>query len=97
MADKSVLIRRIADGAEFSVVEADYKKHYPDEKYKVIGEENDTAFELVGVPTPKAARRTPKAKRPGSAKRVAAQPLGAVETPKPSEVISPPQVEGEPV
>lgn len=52
-----------ADGAQYSVVEADYKRHYPDTKYTVIGEETDAAFEVVGVPKPKAPRKRPAAKK----------------------------------
>jgi len=51
------------DGAQYSVVESAFKKHYPDVKYKVLGEENPTAFAVVGVPKPKAPRKRPAAKK----------------------------------
>lgn len=91
MSDR-VLIRK-ADGSEASVIEADFKKHYPDESYKVIGKESDQAFALQGVPAPRAARRAPRAK---GKKAAAARPVARIpepEHPKPSEVISPPVTE----
>ncbi len=92
----NVIIQK-SDGAQASVDEAEFKRHYPDVKYKVVGDEGTTAFELAGIETPKAARPAPRAK---DAKRngVKAEPLArlAPETPRPSEVVDAPVTEGEP-
>lgn len=55
MADTSVIIET-SDGAQYSVVERQFKKHYPHVKYKVIGEETPGDFVVTGVPAPKAKR-----------------------------------------
>ena len=56
-------------GAQYSVVESEFKKHYPDVKYKVLGAETPEAF-IADVPKPK---------RTGSAhvKKLAAKPKAA--------------------
>jgi hypothetical protein len=77
------------DGRRYSTTTAGFNKLYKDQGFKIVGREDDSAFVVIGVPAPKAARKAPKAK---TAKRriPAARPLAAVATPKPSEVISPP-------
>jgi len=72
---KSVIIET-SDGRQFSVVEADFKKHYPDTKYKVLGAESDDSFAVVGVPKPKAPRKRPAAKKVVAAPKPAAEPEG---------------------
>lgn len=50
------------DGANYSVDEAQFKRHYPDRKYKVLGAETDGSFALAGIPRQKRTRSKPKAK-----------------------------------
>ncbi len=86
MADKYVIIEK-RDGSQASVIESDFKRHYPDEKYKVIGPETVGAFTVTGVPQPKAARPRPKAK--------AAKRLAPTISPLATDVVADPPV-GEP-
>jgi hypothetical protein len=64
-------------GAQYSVVESDFKKHYPDTKYKVVGEETPADFLVTGVPQPKVKR--------SHARKKAAAPIAPVETAEPGE------------
>lgn len=92
------IIRRKDTGAEHSVDEAAFRKHYPDVAYEVIGEESGDAFVLTGVPMQRAARRAVRAKGKAKGKAAPAQPLARIPAepahPKPSEVLSPPAEEG---
>lgn len=53
MADPVII--ETADGAQYSVVESAFRKHYPGVKYKVLGPETPEAF-AADVPKPKAKR-----------------------------------------
>jgi hypothetical protein len=68
MADPVII--ETETGAQYSVVESEFKKHYPDVKYKVLGEEKPSDFVVTGIPAPK---------RPGSAriKKLAAKATAA--------------------
>lgn len=64
----SNVIIETKDGALYSVVESDFKKHYPDVAYKVIGDETPADFVVTGVPRAVkragARRKTSKASKP---------------------------------
>lgn len=87
------------DGRRYSTSRAGFEKLYADQGFKIVGEETDASFQPVGIPTPKAPRRQPKAKKAATKKAIAkvrAEAAAAAE-PAPADVISPPQIEGEPV
>jgi hypothetical protein len=73
----SNVIIETSDGAQYSVVERDFKKHYPDVKYKVVGEETPADFLVTGVPQPKAKR--------SHARKKAAAPIAPVADEAPAE------------
>lgn len=79
------VIIETTDGAQYSVVEADFKKHYPDVAYKVIGDETPADFVVTGVPRPVkragARRKTSKASKPA----IVAQPVVPADTAEPGE------------
>jgi hypothetical protein len=94
MPEKRVIVEH-KDGRTYSVPEAKAERLYPsDQGWKVTGEETPAAFQITGVPAPKAPRRSVRAK--GKKRAAPARPVASIpepETPKPSEVIDPP-VEG---
>lgn len=60
MTETYVIIEK-EDGAQASVIESEFQKHYPDVKYRVLGEETPAAFS-ADVPKPKKDRPKPTAK-----------------------------------
>jgi hypothetical protein len=72
----SVIIET-SEGAQYSVVEADFAKHYPDVKYKVLGDETPSAF-IADVPRPAkragARRKTTKVSKPAVVQPVETPP-----------------------
>lgn len=90
------------DGRRYSVTAEGFEKLYKDQGFKVVGEEQPTAFELEGIPAEKRERLAPrdKTKRRKPGPRVVggrAQPAPATEIdlPEPEKATEPTATEPE--
>lgn len=79
MSETRVIIEKADGTGQASVLLNDFRKHYPDVKYKVLGDESPADFVVTGVPTPKPARKRPSAKK---AAPVAAPVIASVPEPE---------------
>lgn len=84
MSDERHIISH-KDGRQYSVTRDAFAKLYEPQGFRIDHTETTSDFDVVGIPTPKAPRKSPRPKASRPAKPKPAAPLATVPAEAPAE------------